>query len=128
LGWIRENTSKTYVNWDFARMTTLYGLPNCDTSRAAKKALEAAGKTVTFHDVRSDPLDRDTLARFYATLGEGLVNRRSTTWRGLSEDERAGDPVDLLVAHPTLMKRPVIAADATLTLGWDAAARATHLG
>ena len=109
-------------------MITLYGLPNCDTCRAAKKALEAAGKTVTLHDVRNDPLERGTLARFHATLGESLVNRRSTTWRGLSQDARAGDPVDLLAAHPTLMKRPVIEAGKALTLGWDATAQATHLG
>ncbi len=109
-------------------MITLYGIPNCDTCRAAKKALEAAGKTLTFHDVRADPLGRETLARFHATFGESLVNRRSTTWRGLSEDARAGDPVDLLVANPTLMKRPVIEANGALTLGWDAAAKATYLG
>lgn len=109
-------------------MMTLYGLSNCDSCRAAKKALEAAGKEVVFRDVRSDPLDQDTLARFHVSFGESLVNRRSTTWRGLSEQQRAGDPVDLLLAHPTLMKRPVIEAGETLTLGWDATARAAHLG
>lgn len=109
-------------------MITLYGLTNCDSCRAAKKALEAAGKEVVFRDVRADPLDRDTLVRFHVSFGESLVNRRSTTWRGLSEEERAGDPIDLLMAHPTLMKRPVIEAKEALTLGWDATAQATHLG
>ncbi len=109
-------------------MITLYGLSNCDSCRAAKKALEAAGKEVAFRDVRGDPLDQATLARFHVSFGESLVNRRSTTWRGLSEDERAGDPIALLLAHPTLMKRPVIEAGEALTLGWDAAARAVHLG
>ncbi|MEP0564389.1 MAG: ArsC/Spx/MgsR family protein, partial [Paracoccaceae bacterium] len=83
---------------------------------------------LTFHDVRSDPLERETLARFHATFGESLVNRRSTTWRGLSEEARGGDPIDLLLANPTLMKRPVIEAKGALTLGWDATAKATHLG
>lgn len=109
-------------------MITLYGLPNCDTCRAAKKALETGGKTVVFRDVRNVPLDRETLARFHVTFGESLVNRRSTTWRGLSEEDRAGVPIDLLLAHPTLMKRPVIEGNSSLTLGWDAAAQATHLG
>lgn len=109
-------------------MIILYGLPTCDTCRAARKALESAGKTVEFRDVRADPLDAETLTRFHATLGDDLINRRSTTWRGLSEDERAGDPVALLTAHPTLMKRPVIEANGTLTLGWDAKSQAIHLG
>lgn len=108
-------------------MITLYGLPTCDTCRAARKALEGAGKTVEFCDVRADPLDAETLMRFHATLGDDLINRRSTTWRGLSEEARAGDPVAMLQAHPTLMKRPVIEAGGTLTLGWDDAAKAAHL-
>ena len=49
-----------------------------------------------------------------------MVNRRSTTWRGLDEAARAGDPVRLISAHPTLMKRPVIEDGGVLTLGWDA--------
>ena len=109
-------------------MIILYGIPTCDTCRAARKALEDAGKSVVFRDVRAEPLDAETLARFHATLGDGLINRRSTTWRGLSEDARAGDPVALLAAHPTLMKRPVIEANGTLTLGWDAKSKAVHLG
>lgn len=106
----------------------LYGLKTCDTCRKALKALETAGKPAEFVDVRANPLSRDMLATLYTALGEGLVNRRSTTWRGLSDAERAGDPVDLLVAHPTLMKRPVIEDGAVLTLGWDKAAQAVHLG
>ncbi|NNE89722.1 MAG: hypothetical protein HKN27_16770 [Silicimonas sp.] len=109
-------------------MLTLYGLPNCDTCRTARKALEAAGKTVEFRDVRADPLDAETLTRFHVSLGNIVINRRSTTWRGLSDDDRAGDPVALLLAHPTLMKRPVIEAGGTLTLGWDTATQAVHLG
>ena len=111
-----------------AQMISLFGIPNCDSCRAAKKAFEAAGITLTFHDVRATPLDQETLARFHASLGESLINRRSTTWRGLSEEARKGDPVALLAANPTLMKRPVIEANGTLTLGWDAAAKAAHLG
>ena len=109
-------------------MITLYGIPNCDTCRAAKKALEVAGKPLTFCDVRSTPLDRATLERFHATFGESLINRRSTTWRGLSEDARSDDPVTLLKDNPTLMKRPVIETSKALTLGWDASAQTAHLG
>jgi arsenate reductase len=52
-----------------------------------------------------------------------LVNTRSTTWRSLSEAERQGDPLELLRAHPALMKRPLIEKDGALYLGWTAETR-----
>ena len=62
-------------------------------------------------------------------FGEAFVNRRSTTWRGLSETERAGDPVALVSAHPTLMKRPVIEDDdGRLHLGWGKDVQNSLLG
>lgn len=103
----------------------LYGIPTCDTCRKAKKALEAAGHTVRLHDVRATPLSDAELGEFIAAFGDRLVNRASTTWRALSDDERAAPAAELLSRHPTLMKRPVIRG-ATLTLGWDKAAQAAH--
>ncbi len=97
----------------------LYGLKTCDTCRKALKSLAAAGHEVAFTDVRAEPLGAEELAAFHAAFGAALVNTRSTTWRGLSEADRGGEPVALLQAHPTLMKRPVIRAeDGTLYLGW----------
>jgi len=97
----------------------LYGIKTCDTCRKAAKALEAAGHAVRFHDVRAAPLAPEVLAAFHDAFGADLVNRRSTTWRGLTEAARAGDPLALLRANPALMKRPVIrAGDGTLYLGW----------
>ncbi|MBF9044660.1 arsenate reductase [Rhodobacterales bacterium HKCCE4037] len=92
----------------------IYGLKACDTCRKAAKALPAAD----FVDVRETPLEAGQVARFLDEFGEALVNRRSTTWRGLSEAEREKPPEVLLAAHPTLMKRPVIEADGALHLGW----------
>ncbi|WP_417270236.1 arsenate reductase family protein [Celeribacter sp.] len=94
-------------------MTVIYGIKTCDTCRKAVKALGAP-----LHDIRADPLSPAQLAQFYETFGAALLNTRSTTWRGLSESERAQAPMDLLAAHPTLMKRPVIDVDGTLYLGW----------
>jgi arsenate reductase-like glutaredoxin family protein len=107
-------------------MMIVYGIPTCDTCRKARKALAAAGHDVTFHDLRATPLDTSTLNEFHAAFGEKLLNRASTTWRGLSEEERAAPVFDLLAAHPTLMKRPIVRG-ATLTLGWDKNAQAAHL-
>lgn len=101
----------------------IYGLKTCDSCRAAVKTL--AGRGAVLLDVRETPLDAETRARFLEAFGEALVNRRSTTWRGLSEAERAAAPEALLAAHPALMKRPVIEDGAALYLGWDAGVRAS---
>jgi arsenate reductase-like glutaredoxin family protein len=105
----------------------LYGIPTCDTCRKAMKEIAAAGRPVTFRDVRAEPLGPAEIDRVLAAFGEGLVNRASTTWRGLDEAARAAGPAALLAAHPTLMKRPVIDADGALMLGWTDAVRARVL-
>ncbi|MDA5094265.1 arsenate reductase [Aliiroseovarius sp. KMU-50] len=96
-----------------------WGLKNCDSCKKAQKALVAAGYDLNVTDVRADGVAPEDLARFHGVFGEALVNKRSTTWRGLSEDERAGDPLLLLATYPTLMKRPVVEKGDQLTLGWD---------
>ena len=92
----------------------IYGLKTCDTCRKAIKALPAA----RFVDVRSDGVPDDVMQRARAEFGAALLNTRSTTWRGLSEDERAKAPEVLLAAHPALMKRPLIVDGAAMYLGW----------
>ncbi|MBU2935847.1 MULTISPECIES: ArsC/Spx/MgsR family protein [Pacificibacter] len=94
-------------------MAIVYGIKTCDTCRKALKSLQA-----TLHDVRVEPLSVVQLQRFQAEFGEALVNKKSTTWRGLDDVERARDPIELLTDHPTLMKRPVIDLDGKLYLGW----------
>lgn len=106
----------------------VYGLRACDSCRAAVKALAGAGHAVRLVDLRAEPLDAATRARFLAAFGERLVNRRSTTWRGLTEEARARPPEALLAEHPALMKRPVIVAGDAIYLGWDATAKAALLG
>ncbi|NNF91665.1 MAG: arsenate reductase [Boseongicola sp.] len=107
---------------------TLYGLKNCDTCRTAMKTLMSAGVEVVLHDVRAEPLPEDVLSGFHERFGEALVNKRSTTWRGLNEDERTKHPVTVLQKHPALMKRPVIRDGDRMTLGWDATVEAKYLG
>lgn len=104
----------------------VYGIKTCDTVRKALKALEAAGHAPVLRDVRSEPLSAAEIAEFSAAFGEKLINRSSTTWRGLDEAERARPMAALLAAHPALMKRPVIRGR-SLTLGWDRAAQDAQL-
>lgn len=93
----------------------LYGLKNCDTCRKALKALPA----VDFVDVRADGVPPAVMQKAWEVFGMALVNTRSTTWRGLDEQERSMDPLSLLAAHPTLMKRPLIVRGDTMHLGWN---------
>jgi arsenate reductase-like glutaredoxin family protein len=98
----------------------IWGLKTCDTCRKAIKALPGA----TFRDIRAQPLTAAEISRVLAAFGDKAVNRASTTWRGLDEGARAGDPAALLAAHPALMKRPVINTGDALHLGWTPAVRA----
>lgn len=106
----------------------VYGIRNCDTVRAAMRALQAAGFAPELVDIRATPLEAGRLAALVEAFGPALVNMRSATWRGLSPAEREADPAALLAAHPTLMKRPVIEDGTRLTLGWDGAVQEIWLG
>ena len=98
-----------------AMAITLYGLKTCDTCRKALKALPDA----VFVDVREEADLKVKIPEWLAAAGaDTLLNTRSTTWRGLSETERAGEPEALLIANPTLIKRPVIEAGGDLHVGW----------
>lgn len=102
----------------------LYGLKTCDTCRKAQKALPGARLV----DVRQDGVPAPVLRAAHARFGAALLNTRSITWRGLSEAERERDPLQLLAAHPMLMKRPLIADGDRLWLGWTAAVQAGVTG
>lgn len=95
----------------------VYGLKNCDACRKALKSLPDA----TLCDVRADGVPEPTLQAAHAQFGDKLLNTRSTTWRELDAQARTAPPLDLIRAHPALMKRPLIDANGTLYLGWDAA-------
>lgn len=105
----------------------LIGLKTCDTCRKAIKALQAAGYDLNVTDVRADGVSDADIAQIVAKFPEKALNKASTTWRGLSDAEKAADPVALLKAHPTLMKRPVIIGD-DWTIGWDKTSHAKWLG
>jgi len=106
----------------------IYGLRNCDTCRKAEKALRDNGIEALLIDVRKDGIPAGELQRFQDTFGEQLLNRRSATWRQLSQAERQRDPLALLTAHPTLMKRPVIEHSGRLFLGWGKDVQNSLLG
>lgn len=114
-------------------MTTLYGISNCDTVRKARKWLEANGIEFRFHDFRKDGLSREQVDLWCDRLGlEIVLNKRGTTWRKLPAEQRDGlDEAglrDLLVEHPTLIKRPLLEHDGVLKAGFKAEDYAATFG
>jgi arsenate reductase len=106
-------------------MLTIYGIPNCDTCRKARKWLADHGVDYRFHDLRADGLTISKVRHWVDSVGwEALLNRRSATWRQLPEGDRdkltADKAVTLLVAHPTLVKRPVAETAGTVMVGFAA--------
>lgn len=97
----------------------LYGISTCDTCKRALKTLTAAGRQVTFRDIRSQPLTEVEIARLVGEFGDRLVNRQSTTYRAFSDFLKASDPEAQIAAQPTVMKRPVIEHEGAFHLGWD---------
>lgn len=103
----------------------LYGLNNCNNCRKARKWLAARGVEARFVDYRDMPVAVDTLVAWAGQLGwDKLINRRSPTWRALSEVEK-GAATDaqwtaLVAAHPTLVRRPVLVCpDGRVELGFS---------
>ncbi|RUO40889.1 hypothetical protein CWE22_01450 [Pseudidiomarina aestuarii] len=91
----------------------LYGIPNCDTVKKAERWLNQHGIAYSFHDIRKQPLSKEQWQALVTLVGsEAIINKRSTSWRGLSESEQqlasSEAVVNLLQLHPTLMKRPLV--------------------
>ncbi len=111
----------------------LYGLATCDTTRTARKWLDANGVSHRFHDVRADGFARALAEKWIKTLGwEKVLNKASTTWRELPEKDKVGldegKAMALLLAHPTLVKRPVLDKGGKLSVGFKPAIYADLFG
>lgn len=114
-------------------MTTLYGIPNCDSVKKARVWLADHGIDYSFVDVRENTPPKSHIDGWIATLGAApLVNKRSTTWKNMDSAERDnaenGDTCAVLLANPTLIKRPVLEHQDILDVGFNAAKYATYFG
>lgn len=106
--------------------TVLYGIPNCDTIKKAKKWLTDHDITFTFHDYRKDGISADFLKQAEEELGwETMLNKRGTTYRQLEEAEKASIDKDkalaLLELHPAMVKRPILSHDGQFYIGFKPA-------
>jgi len=103
-------------------MLTVYGIRQCDSCRKALRWLDGQGIEHRFHDFRSDGLDAGLLKGWLESpFADKLINRRSTSWRQLNDEQRQaqGDAqLQLLLEYPTLIKRPVVVADDIVAVGF----------
>jgi len=102
----------------------LYGIPNCDTCRKARKWLDRKGIEYRFHDVRADGLDENTIRKWTAAVDwKELLNTRSTTWRSLPDKDRQDldekRAIELMQQHPTLVKRPLADFNGEILVGFS---------
>jgi arsenate reductase len=104
----------------------IYGIKQCDKVRKALKWLDEAGVAYAFVDVRQMPLTPEIIEGWLAKKPlNDLLNLRSTTYRALSDAEKASlDSLDqalpLLIAQPTLFKRPLLDKDGQIYLDFKA--------
>ena len=115
------------------RMIILYGIPNCDTVKKARTWLDENGVEYQFHDFKKQGVPPEQLQRWAQAAGwETLLNRKGTTWRKLDAAAQAGAADSagaqaLMLANPSVVKRPVVDWGKGITVGFDAAAWATRV-
>ena len=102
---------------------TIYGIKSCDTMKKARSFLDARGVAYAFHDYKTAGIDRGRLEGWARKVGwEVLLNRSGTTFRKLPEADREGltenKAIALMLAQPSMIKRPVLEAGATLLVGF----------
>jgi len=106
-------------------MITLYGIPNCDTVKKARKWLSDNGRDYSFHDYKKQGVPEKELRSWVKQLGwEILLNKRGTTWRKLDEATKASvdeaSAIQIMLDNPSIIKRPVTSSGKTLLVGFSA--------
>jgi Spx/MgsR family transcriptional regulator len=112
---------------------TVYGIPNCDTVKKARKWLDANGIAYDFHDYKKQGADAGKLAEWIDQAGwEKVLNRRGTTFRKLPDADKEGidaaKAVRVMAANPSCIKRPVVEHPGGLLVGFSEAEWKDALG
>jgi len=107
-----------------ARSLVMYGIPNCETVKKARRWLDERGIAYAFHDYRKHGADAELLAAWSRELGwEKVLNRAGTTFRKLPPQRTANldlqRAVALMVENPSAIKRPIVAGAGRLLVGFD---------
>ena len=104
-------------------MIRIYGIKNCDTMKKARAWLDGHKVAYTFHDYKASGIDKPTLDGWVKKVGwEILLNRAGTTFKKLPDTDKEGvtekRAIALMLAQPSMIKRPVLEAKGKLTVGF----------
>ena len=104
-------------------MITIYGIKNCDTMKKARAWLDGRGIAYAFHDYKASGIERARLQGWAKAVGwETLLNRAGTTFRKLPDADKDGlnesKAIALMLAQPSMIKRPVLELDDRLLVGF----------
>jgi len=111
----------------------VYGIPNCDTTKKALNLLKKNKIAFSFHDYKQEGISKAKLETWCKKLGvETIFNKRSTTWRELSEAEQEkiidqATAIKTMIAHNSIIKRPVIEIGEKLIAGFNETEITKHL-
>ena len=102
---------------------TLFGIPNCDTMKKARRWLEANDVLYTFHDYKKSGVPEKELKQWVKKVGwEILLNRRGTTWRKLDDSIKdnidEASAIEVMLNNPSIIKRPVLESGKILLIGF----------
>lgn len=106
-------------------MTIIYGIKNCDTVKKALKWLKDNNIEHQFHDFRADGITEAQIKQWLQHLGwETVVNKRSTSWKALSQEQRDSmneqTALAAILEQPTLIKRPLLEHNTQVQVGFKA--------
>ena len=104
-------------------MIKLYGIPNCDTMKKARRWLEANGVEYDFHDYKKRGVPEKNLKAWVKQAGwETVVNKRGTTWRKLDDELKHTidneSAIKIMLDNPSIIKRPVLESNQLLLIGF----------
>jgi arsenate reductase len=102
---------------------TIYGIKNCDTMKKARSWLDGHGINYDFHDYKSEGIGKDKLKQWSGEVGwETLLNRAGTTFKKLPDADKEGlnesKAIALMLAQPSMIKRPVLDLGGELVVGF----------
>jgi Spx/MgsR family transcriptional regulator len=104
-------------------MVKLYGIPNCDTMKKARRWLDEHQIAYQFHDYKKAGVEESLLRQWIVQVGwETLLNRRGMMWRKLDDSVKAGideeNAIRIMLETPSIIKRPVLEVGKTLLVGF----------
>jgi Spx/MgsR family transcriptional regulator len=103
----------------------VFGIPNCDSTKKAINWLKDHSLETTLHDYKIEGIDLNQLSRWCKKSNwENILNKKSTTWRSLTEVEKnnvtnEANAISTMLKYPHLIKRPIVELGEKLLIGFN---------